>query len=847
MQLKDYQLTTLEQIDRWLDEIKKARLNGERAANLLKEQGMDVPEECKNPPLAAWNALKKQNLLPTITQDNTPQIPDHISRTAASGSPIPHACLKVPTGGGKTLLGVAALERAKADTGFVLWIVPTTAIYEQTIKAFRTRLHPYRQMFERMSGGRFKLLEKKDRFTKQDVDSYLCVMMLMLPSANRQRNRDFLKIFRDSGGYASFFPQQDDANANAELATKHPDLDQHESGNCVKQSLFNVLKMVSPTVILDEAHKAYGTNDANNREFVKSVNRLNPRLVLELSATPRIGISNILVNISGSELRDEEMIKLPIEIHNFSNSDWKNTLDATHEKLQQLTEQAKDLQEKENRYIRPIAVVRVQNIGRAQRDRNTIHAEDAKKYLIRNLAVPEREIRIQSSEQRELAGEDLLSEYSSVRWIITKDALKEGWDCSFAYLLALLDTTRAPTTMTQMVGRVMRQPHVRRIKGSEALNRCFIFCRNQDVGAAVQQVKAGLEKEGLTGLGDPVRGVEDSAGDAPQVDIAWRRSPYKGLKIFLPQVLHKAGRGWRALDYDRDILGAVNWDEIDGGDAIQLDDHDIVQRNRVTVDLHGQRNTVSEDMETGEQATLDYFVRQLEDTVPNPWQAARMADDFLQAHRRTEQNEKQLLHNRIYLSDVLQKRIVKALDECAEKVFHDKVGRNEIRFHLETDEQLNYELGQTIEVAAGGGGSELPVQRSLFRPMYEIDFNNLEKDFALYLDTHTAINWWHRVAARREYALQGWQRHRVCPDFVACRQEDGRLFILETKGNHLSINPDTDYKEKLFGKLEHVYTTAIERGDWHISEPPEATFKILLEDTWREQVGELLQPEQQPK
>ncbi len=843
MQLKDYQQTTLEQLDRWLETLKEAIAERDELREILAERGRETSPSVENFPRAAWENLRSKNLLPSITQDGTPQTPNHIDRDDASGAPIPHACLKVPTGGGKTLLGVAALERVVAGgTGFVLWMVPTTAIYEQTIKAFRTREHPYRQMFERMSGGRFKLLEKKDRFTKQDVDSYLCVMMLMLPSANRQKNKEFLKIFRDSGGYASFFPQQDDANANAELATKHPDLEQHESGDCMKQSLFNVLKMVRPTVILDEAHKAYGTNDANNREFVKSVNRLNPRLVLELSATPRIGISNILVNISGSELRDEEMIKLPIEIHNLSNSDWKNTLAATHEKLQQLTEQAKDLQAKENRYIRPIAVVRVQHTGSAQRDRATVHAEDAKKYLIRNLAVPEREIRIQSSEQRELAGEDLLSEYSSVRWIITKDALKEGWDCSFAYLLALLDTTRAPTTMTQMVGRVMRQPHVRRIKGSEALNRCFIFCRNQDVSEAVKQVKAGLEKEGLTGLGDPVRGVGDGVDDAPQVDIARRRNPYKGLKIFLPQVLHKAGRGWRLLDYDRDILGAVDWDEIDGGGAVQLDDHDIVQRNQVTVDLHGQRNTVSEDMETGEQATLDYFVRRLKDTVPNPWQAARMADDFLQAHRRTEQNEKQLLHNRIYLSDVLQKRIGKALNKSAEKVFHDKVGRNEIRFHLETDEQLNYELGQTLEVAAGGGGNKLPVQRSLFRPVYEIGLNNLEKDFALYLDTHTAINWWHRVAARREYALQGWQRHRVCPDFVACRREDGRLFILETKGNHLSINPDTDYKEKLFANLEHIYTTAIERGDWHISEPPEATFKILFEDTWREQVGELLQP-----
>jgi len=218
----------------------------------------------------------------------------------------------------------------------VLWIVPTRAIYEQTLKAFRTREHPYRQMLERISVGTIKLLQKDDRFTLQDVESRLCIMMLMLPSANRQKGRDFLKIFRDSGSYTSFFPEQDDSTANRALSERHPDLEKNNTGDSVKQSLINVLKLIRPTVILDEAHKAYGPNDSNNREFVKSVNQLNPRFVLELSATPKNGISNVLVNISGTELQAEEMIKLPIEIHSFGNSNWKHTLAKTERKLQEL-------------------------------------------------------------------------------------------------------------------------------------------------------------------------------------------------------------------------------------------------------------------------------------------------------------------------------------------------------------------------------------------------------------------------------------------------------------------------------------------------------------------------------
>ena len=844
MQLKTYQQNALDQLDRWLEALKEAWLKCEKATKALEESGVDVPEELKNYPLAAWKNLKEQNVLPAVqNQDGNSEVPDYISRTATSGEPVPHVCLKIPTGGGKTLLGVAALERIKQDTGFVLWIVPTRAIYEQTLKAFRTREHPYRQMLERISGGKVKLLQKDDRFTRQDVESRLCIMMLMLPSANRQKGKDFLKIFRDSGGYTSFFPEQDNMTANRELSEQLPDLEKNSSGDWVKQSLINVLKLIRPTVILDEAHKAYGPNDKNNREFVKSVNRLNSRFVLELSATPKIGISNILVNISGTELQAEEMIKLPIEVHSFTNSDWKHALAETQKRVEQLEEEARQLQSRENRYVRPIALVRVQRTGKEQRGQGNIHSEDVREYLIRNLAVPEAWIRVQSSENKELGHEDLLSEHSLVRWILTKDALKEGWDCSFAYVLALLDNTTATTAMTQVVGRIMRQPYARRIETSKALNQCYIYCYNKDVGKAVEGVKAGLENEGLTGLGDTVRGY--STGDAPKPITVRRRGTYRKLKIFLPRVLHRKGKGWRPIDYDRDILSAVSWGAIEVGGAVNLDDEDTMREIIATVDVQGGGSVSDEAFETGERLSLDYFVRRLTDIVPNPWQAARIAESFLHKHESKGHNGSKLLSNRVYLSEVLRRRVKEDIDAKAEAIFHSKVKRDEIRFQLETGERLNYELGRSFEVFASKeerilqGEHASQIQRSLFEPLFESGFNGLEKDFALYLEKSNAIYWWHRVAARQDYYLQGWRRQRVYPDFVACRKDDGKLLILETKGIHLKGSDDTGYKKKLLGILEEAYSTAFERGQMKIGEPP-ATFRMMFEEKWKGQVSELL-------
>ena len=259
--------------------------------------------------------------------------------------------------------------------------------------------------------------------------------------------------------------------------------------------------------------------------------------------------------------------------------------------------------------------------------------------------------------------------------------------------------------------------------------------------------------------------------------------------------------------------------------------------------FRGDRRVSDEALETGERLRLDYFVRRLTDVVPNPWQAARMAAGFLQKHTRYSDSE--LLNNRIYLSEILRRNVKTNLDKKAESVFRSKIKNDAIRFHLETDEELDYELGKSFEVFVSSkerslqGDHGTPIQQSLFEPVYESNFNVLEKDFALYLDKSDSISWWHRIAAKQQYRLQGWRRQNVYPDFVACRQSDGTLLILETKGVHLKGNEDTDYKKELLDTLETAYNQALDRGEMKVCEPP-AVFRMMFEDRWKEQVGELV-------
>ncbi len=863
MELKEYQQQALETLDRYLDALKEAYLQLDKVAKILSSD--EVPDSLRNYPFQAWESLRKKSGLPGVPDKNGENhIPEYISREAASGELIPHVCLKVPTGGGKTLLGVGAVRRLKIGTGFLLWIVPTKAIYSQTRDAFRNQEHPYRQILDRASGDRVKLLEKDDRFTKQDVENHLCVMLLMLPSANREKNKEFLKIFRDSSGYDSFFPIEDNIRKHQALSEEHPDLETikldepgqmrgmfaaNPADRLIKQSLINVLKLIRPTVILDEAHKAYGSQKVeNNREFVKAVNRLNPRFVLELSATPQLGISNILVNISGTALKEEEMIKIPIQLRNFPNSTWKYTLAKAKAERDKLEEAAKQFQQAENRYIRPIAVIRVDRTGKKQRAGVKVHAQDARDELIKVLGVPEEHIKVKSSEQDELAGVDLLSPFCSVRYIITKDALKEGWDCPFAYQLALLDNTTAQTAMTQLIGRVMRQPHARATNCSE-LDTCYIYCFNQKVGDAVDNVKKGLEAEGLTGLAEYVESM-DVEREKKSIQ---RRKKYREIDIFLPQVMHKHGRSWDMLNYERDILSAIDWRQLGAVEPVNLDDQELLQEIRATIHLQDHDEPEKIILEnTSEKLEISFFVRRLNDVIPNPWQAARIVKATLQAYREQGDDEDKLFTNRVYLSEVLKNKLRTQIDTLAETIFREKLDDNKIRFSLETDVALNFELEKTIEVIISKDAKRLthsdasPVQLNLFNPVYEAEFNNLEKDFALYLDKKDAIQWWHRIAARQGYFLQGWRRDRVYPDFIACVQGDKkgqqRLLIFETKGQHLEGNSDTTYKQELIKTLESAYKNATEYGTMEAAGPNDKpmSFRMLLEDTWCETVNETI-------
>jgi type III restriction enzyme len=834
LELKMYQRSALDAFSRWLESLKEAQSESEVAIEALEQAGVNIPNEHRNYPKTAWQKLRENGGVAESTGE-------YVDRTDGANRPIPHICFKVPTGGGKTLLAAAALERLHRQTGLTLWVVPSRAIYDQTKAALWNREHPYRQMLERASAGRVKVLEKDNAFNRDDIANYLCVMLLMLPAANRQRGREFLRMFRDSGRYPSFFPDSDDILGDGRMMYDYPDLECHPEDGTVKHSLFNVFKILRPVVVLDEAHKAYGArNRSANEEFARSINRLAPRLVIELSATPNPGISNLLVDIDGPDLKKEEMIKLPIQVISFPNAEWSVTLGQAVDELERLDAEARSLEGRTGRYIRPIAVVRVERTGRNQRDGEHIHAEDVREYLTQ-LGVPANTIRVKSAENDELGRENLLSEFSQVRWIITKSALMEGWDCSFAYLLVILDNTQAQRAITQLVGRVMRQPHAQLVRVGEpnpyeVLNQCYVYCNNTDVGVVVRQVRNGLEAEGLTGLDDEVRGASQQEAEV-QLRTVHRREPFQGQDIFLPRVLHKRGEEWIPLDYSRHILPHIDWSAIGPPDP-RASTPDSVRRQSATVDVDEALPVYhpAQELYIDKTVKISDFAHRLSDLLPNLWHAARIAQALIERLKADGETEADIYDRRSHLALMLRAHVKGEVEGRAEQVFRDKLEEEVIRFDLETGEP-NFRMVDSYEIQVRPDDRRLerrygePIQLSLFEPLFEGYFDSeLEKRFAYYLDEQRAIQWWHRIAARQqgEYYVQGWKQERIYPDFVAMASEN-RVMIFETKGEHLRGNPDTEYKQKVLKTLEGAFNAA---GTMRLREGPGQTsiFQLVFSE-----------------
>lgn len=799
MELKEYQQQTLNRLTSYLNAIEEFIVIEHR----LKQENIpfDAFEQ-------AWaKATGKKNYQP---------------RKNGLGEAIPQVCLKIPTGGGKTLLATLAIDLIKTyylkrAIRPALWIVPTEAIYRQTLTALRNREHPYRQNLDRASGGRTLILEKTDRFTPAHLQEYLVVMLLMLPSANR-KTKETLKVFQDTSGFEEFFPPEDDQKANLDLMNRVPNLTCYGDNGSIITSLGNTLRLLKPLMIIDEGHKTYSETAQD------TIRSLNPCFILELSATPGTA-SNVLYTVSGRDLNREQMIKLDLNIINMPDLDWKAPLAAVIQKLDALQLEAQRYKENGGKYIRPICLIQVERTGKDQQGGKFIHANEVEIELIKR-GIDPGAIAIKSSENDGLENVDLLSEDCPIRYIITKQALQEGWDCPFAYILAVLTNPGSQTAITQLVGRVLRQPYAKKTNIRE-LDESYVFCFKRKARELLDAVRRGFDEEGLSDLSHRAYVYQDE-DSVVEAHLRPQFQKFAG-KIYLPRFIIKENNRTRFLSYEMDILSRIDWSKVDISKLHTtpgvLDEQ--IYTASITISEKGeiieQTGGASYPVELPINPT--FVAMQISDILPNPWMAydiARRTLDFMVERFGRERVAADL---GLIITE-LKLLLEKERDGLARIVFHEMVQQKKVHFVLNIE--YGYLLPNSIKVRIGSNSRRLvrdnnePIQRSLFDPMPEDAFNDDEKEIAVHLDKQEQfILWWDRNFARRDYDLQGWKRERIYPDFLVAKKDAiepddyNEVLVLETKGRHLD-NPDTAYKKSVFdlcNELVKEWDKTLDKGE----------------------------------
>ena len=804
----------------------------------------------------------------------------YLARRNGLGEPLPSFCLKVPTGGGKTLLATKVSDCVntrylRRQTGLVLWIVPTTQIYGQTLKALKDRDHPYRQQLDVASAGRTLVLEKTSGFGPRDVRERLCVLLLMLPSANRE-TKEQLRMFRDAGGFDRFFPADDDAAGQEKLLAAVPNLDTFAPdggvwGAAVKTSLGNALRLLQPLVVLDEGHKAYSLNA---RETLEG---FNPCLIVELTATPPRG-ANVLVEISGRELHAEEMIKLDLHVVNKANASWQDTLLAAIERRDALEEAARAHEADTGAYVRPICLVQVERTGRDQRRAGVVHADDVRDYLLRHPRIGAEQIAVKTSGRDELKAVDeaggLLSRDCPVRYIVTKQALQEGWDCSFAYVLAILTNPGSKSALTQLVGRILRQPYAAKT-GVAALDESYVFCFQRRGADLLREVRKGFGLEGLQDLEgritDAAAGADDGRSGAKRTARPRERYRRAAAELVLPAFLIRDGGQWRPAQYETDLLSRIPWDDVDLSPLFDLElgagERDVALRAGLDADplpahpgaqdagaAGANAGAAGADgwVDAGAEDGIDYYfaASHLLDAMPNPWRGAeaarRVFGALLARHPRGR-----VAANYAFVLEELRKRLERERDRLSRQVFSQLLDAGTMRFLVVADDLAFNRLPRRIETSGArqanreDGGQ---YQRNLFDVTTEEELNGLENKVATYLDGQARLFFWYRNRSRRDYYVQGWKPGRIYADFILTLRPDEpgvgdeyhRVFVVETKGMHLGRSEDTEYKRSVFD----LCSRHARKADWAEFVPAMRNrvmrFEVVDEAEWKLRLNALL-------
>lgn len=773
-------------------------------------------------------------------------------RPAKGLADVPYVCLRLPTGGGKTLLAAHSIAAARdagigGDYPLVLWLVPSDIIRTQTAEALADPKHPYRQALDATFDGRVRVFDIADyaQIRPHDLAQNACIVVGTIQTL-RVTDTNKRKVYAHHEDLEPHFSRLDRFALEA-----LPDLERTDSGQ-LKYSFANLLHLHRPLMLVDEAHNAVtGLSDEMRR-------RINPAAVVEFTATPR-DRSNILFNVSAAELKQEAMIKLPIVLQEHPH--WQAAVVGAVQERDRLAR----LAEKDAAYIRPLALYQAE-----PRDRE-VTVEVLRRHLIDDLKIPEARVVVATGAERGLDGVDLRDPACPIEHIITVEALKEGWDAPFAYVFCSVAAIRSATAVEQLLGRVLRMPYAQRRTQAE-LNKAYAHVSEASFSEAAAALKDKLIDMGfddadlpdviehvtqdldwgadaLFGLREPERPAFVQAPDTPEVRAVLEQagaavtvtpdgqltvrtvdlarpdivtalaaaaptaaarllaavetlSPsQKGETFCVPRLVTRV-QGELAFDLD-EIMGLLDWrlsdESADVPGLVDALDERVrrfeidIDRTQVVQRFLDEERDLFGDSPPPDGWTPELLVNLLAPLVRDESVAHADAIGWLTEVVRDLRRRGQSVSRLMRMKHVLARRLRTRVSELKAGARSREARRwlfsPQAPIETLSNEGFVFRDGMFDGVRPYRGRRRFNKHFLAVVPDFDGD-DGEEVDCAAALDSLKAVKFWSRNVANHPNAF--WlqtSKDRTYPDFVAMLT-DGRIFVVEYKGDHLWVDAE---------------------------------------------------------
>jgi len=236
-------------------------------------------------------------------------------------------------------------------------------------------------------------------------------------------------------------------------------------------------------LIIDESHRNAETD--KSKELIEDI---NPKVTIEVSATPQLKGIFHGVEVDLNNVKDEGMIKKEIII-NPGFEDYKldkKLKDKTADEivveagLKKRLELVKKYKE-EGSNINPLMLIQIPDSRQGLIDKKDSIIQLLEKY---GITTKNGKLAIYLSEKdNKINLENIEKNENEVEVMIFKQAIAVGWDCPRASILVLFREWKSMVFSIQTIGRIMRMPEWHHYKNSE-LNTGYVFTSLSDIGIA---------------------------------------------------------------------------------------------------------------------------------------------------------------------------------------------------------------------------------------------------------------------------------------------------------------------------------------------------------------------------